>query len=200
MIAVCPLTTAGAPSDEAKESAIVHAPRPTTPTPANNFNPRLIMICTPQCRLPNLHRRQPRNRRARIRVRHAHAPANPDQTTLGFVVVAERDFKIPFTINCCNALWVLRPGWPAPRSHLLIPKRRRNKPPDRKMLLNASEEFFPLLPGTCATSVRTLAARTAASHRFLNFNLMVAAGGEPTSASRIRRSSESWSFPCRTPR
>jgi hypothetical protein len=26
---------------------------------------------------------------------------------LGFVVVAERDFKIPFTINCCNALLVL---------------------------------------------------------------------------------------------
>jgi hypothetical protein len=26
---------------------------------------------------------------------------------LGFVVVAERDFKIPFTINCCNALPVL---------------------------------------------------------------------------------------------
>src|SRR5258708_5501079 len=115
MIAVCPLTTAGAPSDEAKESAIVHAPRPTTPMPANNFNPLLIMICAPQCRLPNLHCRLPAvgGRASAWDTRTAHA----EQTTLGFVVVAERDFEIPFKINCCNALLVLRLGWPAPRSH-----------------------------------------------------------------------------------
>src|SRR5258705_5426656 len=43
MIVVCPLTTAGAPSDEAKEPAIAHIPKPTAPTPANSFNPLAIM-------------------------------------------------------------------------------------------------------------------------------------------------------------
>jgi hypothetical protein len=48
MIAVCPLTTAGAPSDEAKEPAIAHIPKPTAPTPANSFNPLAIMGCAPK--------------------------------------------------------------------------------------------------------------------------------------------------------
>jgi hypothetical protein len=141
---------------------------------------------------------------------------------LGFVVVAERDFKIPFTINCCNALSVLPKlaraaltfanskacdGFCRARTELSWSLSRRlregafeypccdfhqtsiaadqpnsdpvtrfvnsatppKQPPDRKMLLNASGEFFPLLPGTCATSVQTLAARTAASKCFSKF-------------------------------
>src|SRR5260370_30412039 len=48
MIAVWPLTTAGAPSDEAKEPAIAHIPKPTAPTPANSFNPLAIMACAPK--------------------------------------------------------------------------------------------------------------------------------------------------------
>jgi hypothetical protein len=43
MIVVCPLTMAGAPSDEAKEPAIAHIPKPTAPAPANSFNPLAIM-------------------------------------------------------------------------------------------------------------------------------------------------------------
>jgi hypothetical protein len=119
---------------------------------------------------------------------------------LGFVVVAERDFKIPFTINCCNALPVLPKlaraaltfanskacyGFCRARTELSWSLSRRlregafeypccdfhqtsiaadqpnsdpvtrfvnsatppKQPPDRKMLLNASGEFFPLLPG-----------------------------------------------------
>ena len=41
---------------------------------------------------------------------------------------------------------------------------------------------------TSATSVQTLATRTAARNPFLNFNLMVSADCEPTSVSRIRAS------------
>src|ERR1700687_2143499 len=48
MIAVCPLTTAGAPPEEAKEPAIAHIPKPTAPTPANSFNPLAIMACAPK--------------------------------------------------------------------------------------------------------------------------------------------------------
>src|SRR6266853_4097564 len=110
MIAVCPLTTAGAPSDEAKEAAIVHAPRPTTPTPANNFNPLLIMTCAPQCRLPNCTVGCSATD-GRASAWHTRTlPLIQTKRRLGFVVVAERDFKILFTINCCNALLVLRPG------------------------------------------------------------------------------------------
>src|SRR3977135_2974274 len=43
MIAVCPLTTAGAPSEEAKEPAIAHIPKPTAPMPASSFSPLVIM-------------------------------------------------------------------------------------------------------------------------------------------------------------
>src|SRR5258708_4852530 len=43
MIAVCPLTTAGAPSQEAKEPAIAHIPKPTAPMPASSFSPLVIM-------------------------------------------------------------------------------------------------------------------------------------------------------------
>src|SRR5229473_5408650 len=64
------------------------------------------------------------------------------------------------------------------------------------MLLNASGEFFPLLPGTAQLRWKHLPAERRHRNAFLNFNLMVAAGDEPTSASRIRRSRESrWSFP-----
>jgi hypothetical protein len=38
----------GAPSDEAKEPAIAHIPKPTAPTPANSFNPLAIMACAPK--------------------------------------------------------------------------------------------------------------------------------------------------------
>jgi hypothetical protein len=48
MIAVCPLTTAGAPSKEAKEPAIAQIPKPTAPMPANIFNPLVIMVSAPK--------------------------------------------------------------------------------------------------------------------------------------------------------
>jgi hypothetical protein len=48
MIAVCPLTTAGAPSEEAKEPAIAQIPKPTAPMPTNNFSPLVIMVSAPK--------------------------------------------------------------------------------------------------------------------------------------------------------
>src|SRR5580700_7296016 len=48
MMAVCPVTTAGAPSEETKESAIAHIPKPTAPTPPNSFSPFVIMVCAPK--------------------------------------------------------------------------------------------------------------------------------------------------------
>src|ERR1700676_3113065 len=59
MIAVCPLTTAGAPAEEVKEPAIAHIPKPTAPTPANSFNPLVIMACAPKKWRRRLHARLP---------------------------------------------------------------------------------------------------------------------------------------------
>src|SRR5258708_21416015 len=46
-IAVCPLTTAGAPSEDANEPAMAQMPKPAAPTPVTNFNPLAIMACAP---------------------------------------------------------------------------------------------------------------------------------------------------------
>src|SRR5258705_5955585 len=46
-IAVCPLTTAGAPSEDAKEPTMAQIPKPAAPTPVNSFNPLAIMACAP---------------------------------------------------------------------------------------------------------------------------------------------------------
>src|ERR1700687_5783501 len=59
MIAVCPLTTAGAPPEEAKEPAIAQIPKPTAPTPANSFNPFVIMAYAPIKMPGRLHDRLP---------------------------------------------------------------------------------------------------------------------------------------------
>src|SRR5258705_13139000 len=47
-IAVCPLTTAGAPSEDAKEPTMAQIPKPAAPTPVNSFNPLAIMACAPK--------------------------------------------------------------------------------------------------------------------------------------------------------
>jgi hypothetical protein len=47
------------PSDEAKEPAIAHIPKPTAPTPANSFNPLVIMACAPKTWRRRLHARLP---------------------------------------------------------------------------------------------------------------------------------------------
>src|ERR1700738_373016 len=72
MIAVCPLTTAGAPAEEEKEPAIAHIPKPTAPTPANSFNPLVIMACAPKKKRRRLHDRLP-TIAGRASTGHAHA-------------------------------------------------------------------------------------------------------------------------------
>src|SRR5260370_12465267 len=71
MIAVCPLTTAGAPS-EAKEPAIAQIPKPIAPTPANSFNALVIMACAPKEWRRRLHDRLP-TIAGRASTGHAHA-------------------------------------------------------------------------------------------------------------------------------
>src|SRR5260370_40644420 len=59
MMAVCPVTTAGVPSEETRESAIAHIPKPTAPTPPNSFSPFVIMVCAPKKWGRRLHDRPP---------------------------------------------------------------------------------------------------------------------------------------------
>src|SRR6266403_2196125 len=69
--AVCPLTTAGAPSEDAKEPAMAQIPKPAAPTPVNSFNPLVIMACAPKKRW-RLHDRLP-TIAGRAPAGHAHA-------------------------------------------------------------------------------------------------------------------------------
>src|ERR1700676_1111268 len=77
MIAVCPLTTRGAPPEEAKEPAIAQIPKPTAPTPADSFNPFAIMAYAPIKMPGRLHHRLPtiagRASAGRASVGHVHA-------------------------------------------------------------------------------------------------------------------------------
>src|SRR5882757_11562038 len=58
-IAVCPLTTAGAPSEDANEPAMAQIPKPAAPTPVNSFNPLAIMACAPTKLRWRLHHQSP---------------------------------------------------------------------------------------------------------------------------------------------
>src|ERR1700720_3913302 len=103
MIAVCPLTTAGAPAEEVKEPAIAHIPKPTAPTPANSFNPLVITACAPK-KWRRLHDRLP-TIAGRVSTGHAHAFTSScfvygNQVIFGIVGFNTRYFV--FKIPCAD--------------------------------------------------------------------------------------------------